>query len=92
MSGSDVIVGWIKNGVANFTDRFIIGRSVKIDKNQNWQLLQYSETNGFTIFKFQRDVNLCDSDDLSIDVCQNFEKSKPNFNKYIVYRFCYFWY
>lgn len=68
MNGSDVVIGWIKNGVANFTDRFIIGRTVKIDKNQNWQLLKYAETNGFTIFKFKRDITLCDPEDLTIDV------------------------
>lgn len=68
MNGSDVVVGWIKNGVANFTDRFIYNREVRIDKHQDWNLLKFSQKNGFTIFKFQRPIKLCNPEDLTIDV------------------------
>lgn len=70
MDGSDVVIGWINNGVTNFTDRHIKGRSVLVDANQNWKLLKSLQNGEFTIFKFQRSVVACDSDDITITVLQ----------------------
>ena len=49
-------------------DRFINGRDVKIDQNQNVKLLYSSESNGYTILKFSRPIKLCDADDRTIEV------------------------
>lgn len=68
MDKSDVVIGWINNGVTNFTDRHIVGRSVLIDTNQNWNLLKSLKTAEYTIFKFQRKVVACDSQDITITV------------------------
>ena len=68
MDKSDVVIGWIKDGVANFTDRFINGQTTPvIDKNQDWKLLSFAELNGYTIFKFQRPIKLCDAEDRTIE-------------------------
>jgi hypothetical protein len=69
MNNSDVFVGWIDlNARAHFTDRFLIGRNAIVDKNQNWKLLKYSEQNEYSIFKFERPIQLCDLNDRTIDV------------------------
>ena len=74
MNGSDVIIGWILNGKVNFTDRFIYGRDVKIDRKQDVNLLYAIEKDEFTILKFKRPLKLCDSDDRSIEVIEFFLK------------------
>lgn len=69
MNNSDVVIGWITNdGVANFTDRFIDGRGLSVDKEQNWKLLDYWEKNDYTMFKFERNITLCQPDDRTIEV------------------------
>ena len=70
MDKSDVIVAWINDndGSVHFTDRFITGRQVKIDKKQDWIFLGAKQTNEFTIIKFKRPIMLCDSDDLKKEV------------------------
>ena len=69
MNQSDIVVGWItENGRVNFTDRFILGNRPIIDKNQDWKLLNWSERDGYTIFKFQRLIKLCDPNDRVIEV------------------------
>lgn len=77
MDKSDVVVGWISQGEANFTDRFIYGREVRIDANQDWKLLNSSEKNGATIFKFKRSIKLCDENDKTV------EEGSP----YVIYAF-----
>ncbi|CAF0944282.1 unnamed protein product [Brachionus calyciflorus] len=67
MDKSDVIIGWISNGQVNFTDRHIVQKQVLIDQKQDWILLGSSEKNGINIFKFKRNINLCDEEDLKID-------------------------
>ena len=54
-------------------DRFIIGREVVTDINDDLNLLSYSEKNGYTMFKYERNITLCDPDDLSIEVVWNFD-------------------
>lgn len=68
MDGSDAIVAWINDdGTAHFTDRHIKGRSVIIDKQQDWRLLSSSQKNGYSIFKFTRPIVSCDQDDRHIE-------------------------
>ena len=68
MEKSDVVIGWISNGRTNFTDRFINGTKLVIDRIQDWTLLFSTEFNGYTIFKFTRKLVLCNPDDRSIEV------------------------
>lgn len=70
MDGSDVIVAWIDgyNGIANFTDRHIVGREVLIDANQTWALKGSYRREGFTVIQFERPLVSCDPDDISIEV------------------------
>lgn len=77
MDKSDVVIGWISNGQVNFTDRHIVDREVKIDQKQDWILLKSSEKNGINIFKFKRNITMCDSQDFTI------EKGSP----YVIYSY-----
>lgn len=63
MPGSDLIVAWIDStGYTNFTDRYVTSdRQVKIDSKQDWFLLAGKQTNGFTIIKFTRLIDTCDT-------------------------------
>jgi hypothetical protein len=73
MDGSDVIVGWITaDGKVDFSDRHIVGKSVIRDVKQDWKLLNYGESNGYTIFKFTRPIVLCDPNDRTIEVINYF--------------------
>jgi hypothetical protein len=68
MDNSDVIIGWINdNEIVNFTDRYIMGKSVLIDQSQDWILLNSLKKNGYIIFKFTRPLKLCKKDDLNIE-------------------------
>ena len=64
----------IKNIIKVYTffsfskDRHIKGRSVIIDKQQDWRLLSSSQKNGYSIFKFTRPIVSCDQDDRHIEV------------------------
>lgn len=39
------------------------------DKEQNYELVGSSETNGVTVLKFKRKINTCDKEDREIPVC-----------------------
>ena len=60
-----------------FKDRFIVDREVIVDTNNDLNLLYFSEKNGYTVFKYERNITLCDSDDLSIEVSSLFVKILP---------------
>lgn len=53
MDKSDVIIGWISEGAANFTDRFIVGRKVIVDRNQDWKLLYAVEKEVILFLSFK---------------------------------------
>lgn len=40
---------------------------MRIDAKQDWKLLYAAEKNGYTIFKFERKIKLCDADDRIIE-------------------------
>jgi hypothetical protein len=80
MDASNVVVGWVTpNGAANFTDRFIKGMSLNINKNQSWRLLNYGQSNGYTWFRFTRKILLCDSTHITISVSLYFHKNIVKF-------------
>jgi hypothetical protein len=73
MVGSNVVVGFIaSDGSVNFTDRYITAESVPgvaMTTHQMVTLLASGKNNGYMYFKFTRNLTLCDSQHLSIDVC-----------------------
>jgi len=68
MAGSDMIIGWVKDGVTYFKDRRATGQVMPtVDSSQNWVLLSGSESGGYTILKFWRPLISCDkTNDLDI--------------------------
>lgn len=73
MENSNVVVGYIAtDGSVNFTDRYITKKSVdgvKIVANQSVHLLAYGRVNEYVYFKFTRPLKLCDSEHVTISVC-----------------------
>ncbi|XP_023233136.1 DBH-like monooxygenase protein 1 homolog [Centruroides sculpturatus] len=67
MTGSDVVIGWVKNGSAQFHDRHAKGRfQPEIDKQQDWEYLWCCENDTHTIIRFKRLLNTCDYQDIRI--------------------------
>ncbi|XP_076820953.1 DBH-like monooxygenase protein 1 homolog [Clavelina lepadiformis] len=69
MASADIYVGWVKNGVANVTDRHGASTNIfpPIDAEQNVKLLVGSESDGWTNIKFERTIVACSgSDDIAI--------------------------
>ena len=74
MESSDIIIAYkLSNGTVSFTDRHTdsASKSLIMDKQQNWNLLSYSEMNGLTTIIFTRKIEICNlgaSDDFFIDI------------------------
>ncbi|RNA26714.1 DBH monooxygenase -like protein [Brachionus plicatilis] len=68
MSGSDIMIGWIdSDGNAHLKDTHAISKSAPlVDDVQNWELLDASENEGYTILKVKRKLRTCDNDDIEI--------------------------
>jgi hypothetical protein len=69
MKDADIVIGWVKDGVATFDDRYSEGNGVtpKKDKQgQDWTLLLANETETHTILKFTRPLDLCPPEDRPI--------------------------
>lgn len=49
-------------------DALIFDNTITGDLVQNWNLINAYELDNYIIFKFSRDIVLCDLDDLTIDV------------------------
>ncbi len=60
-----VVVGWGGEVVDGFV--YDDGRIVA-DASQDWRLLDWRESDGVTVYKLERDVVLCEPDDLVIQV------------------------
>ncbi|CAG0895154.1 unnamed protein product [Darwinula stevensoni] len=71
MDGSDVVVGWIKDGQTFFTDRHAEGNQPLVDGSQDYELLFASEDEDGLTLRFKRRVDTCDEDDFYItsDTC-----------------------
>ena len=63
-----MVIGWIDaDGKEHFHDRYAKGRQQPtIDQNQDYQLLEMKEENGFTSYTFKRKLVLPDPDDFTI--------------------------
>ncbi|XP_078495984.1 DBH-like monooxygenase protein 1 homolog [Ciona intestinalis] len=61
MTGSDIFVGWVKNGKAFLTDRHATANAFPPkDTIENLELLEGSECNGRTVIKFRRQLAGCE--------------------------------
>ena len=55
MIGSDIMMGWVKDGVATITDRFAVSESLpEVDINQDLDLVEGYERDGKTVIEFCR--------------------------------------
>ncbi|CAG0901630.1 unnamed protein product [Darwinula stevensoni] len=67
MTGSDVVVGWIKDGQTYFTDRHAVGNELSlVDESQDYELLFSSEGEEGLILRFKRLFDTCDENDFYI--------------------------
>ncbi|XP_050995492.1 DBH-like monooxygenase protein 2 homolog [Labeo rohita] len=67
MAGADIVIGGVGPDGTYFTDRHAGGNAIpEVDQLQNYELLSLTEANGKTVMKFQRSIDSCDKDDLSI--------------------------
>ncbi|XP_059175991.1 uncharacterized protein LOC131955763 [Physella acuta] len=67
MTGSDVIIGWVKDGQAFFKDRHALGNFMPVlDDRQDWSLISATEVGEFTTLVFIRSLWLCGPDDRPI--------------------------
>ncbi|CAG0902663.1 unnamed protein product, partial [Darwinula stevensoni] len=67
MPGSDIVVGWIKDGQTYFTDRHAVGNELPlVDEIQDYELLFASETEEGLILRFKRLIDTCDENDFYI--------------------------
>ncbi|XP_077965903.1 DBH-like monooxygenase protein 1 homolog [Styela clava] len=63
MTSSDIFVGWVKNGIPTVTDRHGASSNTypPLDPEQNIEVLGGFESNGWTMFKFSRQIAACES-------------------------------
>ncbi|XP_039270543.2 DBH-like monooxygenase protein 1 homolog [Styela clava] len=75
MTASDIIVGWVKNGIATVTDRHGGSSNIypPLDPEQNIEVLGGAESNGWTMYKFSRQIAACESD-YDREITSNTEK------------------
>ncbi|WP_411025111.1 DOMON domain-containing protein, partial [Salmonella sp. s54836] len=68
MSQSDFLMGWVKDGVTTFDDRWaeVRGAEPTIDAVQDYTLISGEEVNGNTSFEFCRIFLTCDEFDREI--------------------------
>ncbi|CAG0895153.1 unnamed protein product [Darwinula stevensoni] len=67
MTGSDIVVGWIKDGQTFFTDRHAVGNELPlVDESQDYELLFASEDEEGLTLRFKRPIDTCDEDDFYI--------------------------
>lgn len=67
MYPSDVVIGWVKDGITHFSDRHTIGHvQPVIDQSQDWILLHGEENDFGTMLKFERAMVTCDNNDTDI--------------------------
>ena len=73
MAGSDIVIGWVKNGKPYLKDCYASEKAQPIeDLQQDYTLIDGTEMNGYTILKFKRKLITCDiSNDKPINVNVN---------------------
>lgn len=68
MAGSDVVIGWVKDGKGYLTDRFADTQSFPpLDKENNYDFTGSEESGGKTVLKFNRKFDTCDLRDRKIE-------------------------
>ncbi|XP_066533882.1 DBH-like monooxygenase protein 2 homolog [Hoplias malabaricus] len=69
MTGADIVTGGVGPNGVYFTDRHSVGNSLPLeDKQQDYEWLSLTETDGQTVMKFQRSISACDENDYPITV------------------------
>ncbi|KAG8191052.1 hypothetical protein JTE90_029492 [Oedothorax gibbosus] len=67
MAGSDIAIGWVKNGKAHLQDRHAYKNGLPaLDEQQDWHLLNGFENATHTVIQFNRKFDTCDEQDLAI--------------------------
>nr|XP_039270544.1 DBH-like monooxygenase protein 1 homolog [Styela clava] len=75
MTASDIIVGWVKSGIPTVTDRHGGSSNIypPLDPEQNIEVLGGAESNGWTMYKFSRQIAACESN-YDREITSNTEK------------------
>eukprot|EP00058_Branchiostoma_floridae_P019171 XP_002604660.1 hypothetical protein BRAFLDRAFT_94822 [Branchiostoma floridae] len=68
MPGSDIVIGWVKDGKAHLTDRYAEANAQPaVDESQDWELVSGNENGTHTVLRFNRKLTTCDSKDRVIN-------------------------
>ncbi|CAH1243297.1 MOXD1 [Branchiostoma lanceolatum] len=64
MPGSDIVIGWVKDGKAHLTDRYADAKAQPpVDESQDWELVSGYENGTHTVLRFNRKLTTCDEKD-----------------------------
>ncbi|XP_066276602.1 DBH-like monooxygenase protein 1 homolog [Branchiostoma lanceolatum] len=64
MPGSDIVIGWVKDGTAHLTDRYADAKAQpSMDESQDWELISGNENGTHTVVRFNRKLTTCDDKD-----------------------------
>ncbi|XP_078684910.1 DBH-like monooxygenase protein 1 isoform X1 [Branchiostoma floridae x Branchiostoma belcheri] len=68
MPGSDIAIGWVKDGTAHLTDRYAEAQAQpSVDESQDWELVSGNENGTHTVLRFNRKLTTCDVKDRVIN-------------------------
>ncbi|CAH1233409.1 MOXD1 [Branchiostoma lanceolatum] len=68
MPGSDIAIGWVKDGTAHLTDRYAEEKAQPpVDESQDWELVSGYENGTHTVLRFNRKLTTCDVRDRVIN-------------------------
>ena len=68
-TGSDIVIGWVKNGQVSLKDCYATAKATpQIDAQQDYILLDGVEVDGYTILKFKRKLVTCDKGKTDVDI------------------------
>ncbi|CAH1233415.1 MOXD1 [Branchiostoma lanceolatum] len=68
MPGSDIAIGWVKDGTAHLTDRYAEAQAQPpVDESQDWELVSGYENGTHTVLRFNRKLTTCDDRDRVIN-------------------------
>ncbi|XP_066265485.1 DBH-like monooxygenase protein 1 homolog isoform X1 [Branchiostoma lanceolatum] len=68
MPGSDIAIGWVKDGTAHLTDRYAEAKAQPpVDESQDWELVSGYENGTHTVLRFNRKLTTCDVRDRVIN-------------------------
>ncbi|CAH1233413.1 MOXD1 [Branchiostoma lanceolatum] len=68
MPGSDIAIGWVKDGTVHLTDRYAEAQEQPpVDESQDWELVSGYENGTHTVLRFNRKLTTCDVRDRVIN-------------------------